>query len=123
MSKRKSDARCCKQTWYRSGGAVVCSNPAKAEREGKLYCGIHDPVRLKAKKDAQYAKWNAKLERIRAQDAAAKLQRQKAEAFDWLDAHRGNVEFEDGMFWGGPIGKGSTLLVAVQDAMSKEGGK
>lgn len=33
-----------------------CSRKAKFEREGKWYCGTHDPV---TKKEKQGAKWNA----------------------------------------------------------------
>jgi phosphopantetheine adenylyltransferase len=29
------------------------------ERDGKWYCGTHDPVMVKARRDAQDAKWRA----------------------------------------------------------------
>ena len=47
------------------GGSVwsrhtyACGKTAKVERDGKWYCGIHDPVRVAAKRaerDAEYAR-------------------------------------------------------------------
>lgn len=36
-----------------------CTHKAKVERDGKWYCGQHDPVAKKEKQDAKYAKWQA----------------------------------------------------------------
>jgi hypothetical protein len=36
-----------------------CQKPATVERDGKLYCTIHDPEYIKAKQ----AKWHAKFDR------------------------------------------------------------
>ncbi len=41
---------------------VGCPNPGKVQREGKWYCGTHDPVRLKIIRDANDAKHKAKWE-------------------------------------------------------------
>lgn len=35
---------------------IRCSNIAKVQRDGKSYCGIHDPVRLEAIRTANDAK-------------------------------------------------------------------
>lgn len=37
----------------------MCSKAAKVEREGKWYCGIHDPVLLAAKATERHTKWEA----------------------------------------------------------------
>ncbi len=46
---------CCKRVWG-SGSFTghICGKTAKVEREGKSYCGMHDPVRV-AEKDADRA--------------------------------------------------------------------
>lgn len=45
MAKIKKH-QCCKR---------VYSNNTWHERDGKWYCGIHDPVKIKAKDDARQA--------------------------------------------------------------------
>ena len=44
---------------------------AKMEHEGKFYCGIHDPVRIKDKRKAQADKWRAEADALRASRAEA----------------------------------------------------
>jgi len=39
--------------WY----SHQCLNKPKVEREGKLYCGVHDPVRLKKLYDEKHKEW------------------------------------------------------------------
>ena len=39
-----------------------CSKAAKVDRDGKWYCGTHDPVAIKQKCEAQSAKRNAQRE-------------------------------------------------------------
>ena len=49
---------CC-GTVFERGWPRKCSTRAKVERDGKWYCGIHDPVRVAAKRaerDAEYAR-------------------------------------------------------------------
>ena len=36
-----------------------CSKPAAVERDGRMYCKVHDPEAIKARRDASYAKWKA----------------------------------------------------------------
>ncbi len=50
-----------------------CGKPAKIERDGKWYCGIHDPEKRRLKIQAQDAKWQA--EREAASKAIAKKAR------------------------------------------------
>lgn len=39
----------------------TCCNKAKVEREGKWYCGKHDPVRLRAIHDKNTARYEAEI--------------------------------------------------------------
>jgi uncharacterized Zn finger protein (UPF0148 family) len=63
MDATPKDAKCCAiptTAWgYRP---APCGNRAKVERNGKFYCGIHDPVAVRAKRDARNAKWDAQRE-------------------------------------------------------------
>lgn len=57
------EEKCCKTVW--TAGAMKkerfiwhsrpCSRKAKVERDGRFYCGIHDPVRIKR---IDTAKWD-----------------------------------------------------------------
>ena len=53
-----------------------CSKSGKIERDGRWYCGTHDPVRIKEKREESTRKWS---ERFRAQRSASE-QREKDEA-------------------------------------------
>jgi uncharacterized Zn finger protein (UPF0148 family) len=65
-----------------------CEINAKVERDGKWYCGIHDPVAVKAKRDAQEAKWRAECaaekQQQQADEAAAAEKKRRADLFPWL---------------------------------------
>jgi hypothetical protein len=37
-----------------------CSKEATIERDGKWYCGRHDPVKVQARRDKSHAKYEAK---------------------------------------------------------------
>lgn len=37
-----------------------CRNNASVEREGKWYCGIHDPEKIKKKREEQDKRWEEK---------------------------------------------------------------
>lgn len=41
---------------------AMCHAKGKVERDGKWYCGVHDPVRLLEKHDARVEKWRAEDE-------------------------------------------------------------
>jgi uncharacterized Zn finger protein (UPF0148 family) len=60
MDAIPKDAKCCAFV-YRPGRfrASPCAKAAKVERDGKLYCGTHDPLAAQARRDATYAKWKA----------------------------------------------------------------
>ena len=72
MGKEKKG---CIAEFMTSGGWRMqsCSRTGKIERNGKFYCGIHDPMKVKARRDAAQKKWDdkwkvqeAKLERVKA---------------------------------------------------------
>lgn len=56
-----------------------CNKRASYERDGKWYCGTHDPVRVKAKREERDAKWNEKWKaesaRNRLRDAAPDMEK------------------------------------------------
>lgn len=76
MSEAK---RCCKQLFGTRFGyrGAPCSKKATAVRDGKWYCGIHDPEKVAERKKLQKEKWSAKAkinaERWRLQCAAPDL--------------------------------------------------
>jgi uncharacterized Zn finger protein (UPF0148 family) len=88
MSTVKHD--CCASTFSGTYGLhhSLCSNNAKYERDGKWYCGTHDPVAIKARDDARNEKWRIERAENKAQanekDATEKLQAHKAACFDEL---------------------------------------
>lgn len=43
MTKTDDSPRCCKISLSRYAGSNQCANPGKVIRDGKPYCGIHDP--------------------------------------------------------------------------------
>jgi len=49
----------CATTVYGSGnfGGWPCIKPVKVERNGMMYCTIHDPEYVKAKNDKRQLKW------------------------------------------------------------------
>ena len=42
--------------WFHDNKEIQCKNEGHIEREGKLYCRTHDPVRIKALKELKEAK-------------------------------------------------------------------
>jgi len=68
-----------------------CSMAAKVERDGKWYCTKHDPVRIKAKREEECRKWDARIEheaQIRAAEAAEAAEQKRRAALypDLLEA-------------------------------------
>jgi uncharacterized Zn finger protein (UPF0148 family) len=61
----------------------ACGRSAKVERDGKWYCGIHDPVKRAEKAAVQHAKWMAELE---ASTKKRKLDRAAPELYEVLKA-------------------------------------
>lgn len=79
--------RCCVMVY--SGGYSIsryqCSKNASVERNGKHYCGIHDPVRKKEREEKKSAerraKWEASNKRYEKERAEADEQKRRAECF------------------------------------------
>lgn len=76
-------AKCCKRTkldrWpYLTTG--TCGKPAKVEVDGKHYCGVHDPVRAKERRNKRWA------ERQQGFERASKIRQLEAAAPDLLAA-------------------------------------
>ena len=54
----------CDEKYYHGHRAQRCPNNAKVERDGKWYCGIHDPVARRAKSKARFVEWDTKQKAI-----------------------------------------------------------
>lgn len=81
-------AKCCAPVSAGSFRSYPCGNPAKTEVNGKHYCGLHDPVRVKARADERSAQRRAEWGRESAQrksaDAARREIERRAACFDSL---------------------------------------
>ena len=56
---------CCERIGHGRGWQrryVPCGRGAKFERDGKFYCGTHDPLARKSKADARLADFHAKMD-------------------------------------------------------------
>jgi len=61
----------CRQGIWAHMRVHQCTNKVKVKRDGIGFCGLHDPVALKAKLDAKLAAYKAKAEvRQRMEDEA-----------------------------------------------------
>lgn len=69
----------CEGRIWREHHHVQCSCEAKVTRDGKDYCGTHDPVRRKEKEAARDAKWEAAWKAKQAQWAAQRVVNDRAE--------------------------------------------
>ena len=101
MTDIPKDAKCCDSRFAGFGfSRTICSKPAKMEHEGKFYCGIHDPVRIKDKRKAQADKWRAEADALRASRAEAEAKQaaleQDAARYRWLHEH---IESDGYGYW------------------------
>ena len=72
--KETKKIRCSARVVYGDWGhSNQCENRAKMEHEGKHFCGVHDPVKRKAKEDAKRDEWNAQRNRNRNDHARRAL--------------------------------------------------
>lgn len=60
-------------------GSKLCGKTAKFDRDGKHYCGTHDPVTIAEKDAIKNAAWKAKYEAIHAARDAAKAKQAEIE--------------------------------------------
>ena len=75
MSEAKH--KCCKTVHGDFSVKYPCRNTAKVERNGKWYCGTHDPEKRKARETLQRSKWDKEFaerqKRWRLESAAPDL--------------------------------------------------
>ena len=71
---------CCREVYPRGDRWSAfhgrpCGKPARVERDGKFYCGIHDPERpaLNAVRERATAAFNARVAKSRLEGAASDL--------------------------------------------------
>ena len=94
---------CCGASWAKgSYRPKTCGKTAKFERDGKWYCGTHDPVAIEAKRVKQnaefQAKWDARTAAQEAAEAKRKETQRRANCFDELvDALK---HYANGSNWG-----------------------
>ena len=93
MADKAEVPRCSGDVWVstgRFGRHAKCPNRGKVQRDGKWWCGMHDPERVAAKENARRAKWAAD-DRVRA--AARELERARLAAADVVERYlRGSTE-------------------------------
>jgi len=77
VSQNENLGRCSARVYAGSFTGHPCTRNAKVLREGKPYCGTHDPVAIADKRKAKHAQWDqeAKEKGIRW---AAEEKRRKA---------------------------------------------
>lgn len=78
---------CCNIN-HSTGWPSRCTKPAKVERDGKHYCGVHDPVRIAEKNHKRNAEWQVKWDAEKAEHEAMKQktseQKRRADCYDDL---------------------------------------
>ena len=83
-----SDVKKCAAMTYDGRAQYPCPNPGKIARDGKHFCGMHDPVAVREKYDAREAQRKAarkvELAAQLASDSASAEQARKAACFDDL---------------------------------------
>lgn len=66
--------RCCARIYFKH---KACSRTGKVDRDGKWYCGTHDPVAIKKAAEDRHARYKAaheeRMREIRLQQAAPDL--------------------------------------------------
>ena len=59
----------CQEKMYSNWSWYDCNKTAKMTHEGKHYCGIHDPVKRKAKREEKSKQWREEWDRKAREDA------------------------------------------------------
>ena len=55
----------CQSTFMRGWNTVRCQRSGKVQRDGKWYCGTHDPERIAAKQRKKREQWKSEDEKQR----------------------------------------------------------
>lgn len=112
MSEIPGGAKCQHAKWLVWGRkATICGKPAKAQHDGKFYCGVHDPKRLELRRAASYEKWKAEENEKHARRQAA--QKIIDAQYAVVDAARIAARNDD---WG-------LVVAAVDRLVEAEGGQ
>lgn len=81
MGDRKVASKRCEASLFSNFRGYPCGRTAKFERDGKYYCGTHDPAKVSARRAERDARW-AEEDRARRVMWDAALLRRKGEAYD-----------------------------------------
>ena len=77
--------KCCGGIWDGvSSCSYPCGNKGKVQRDGKWYCGTHDPQKVVARRLKNEAKWQTETQVVRDAYEAARIRGKQAEAFPVL---------------------------------------
>ena len=79
--------KCCGGIWDGvSSCSYPCGNKGKVQRDGKWYCGTHDPQKVVARRLKNEAKWQTETQVVRDAYEAARIRGKQADAFPELVA-------------------------------------
>ena len=121
MSNAKAEECCAKV--FRGYHHYPCVKKGKVQRDGKWYCGTHDPDKVAAREAERQAKWDAELKADEAKRKAERIRDARAAAFPALvEALRDLLQY--GSLDDGPGSKQIEAQVdaalAQADAIEKE---
>ena len=54
----------CHERVYDRFTSTQCQNPGKVEDQGHWYCGVHNPVKRRAKQAAEVGRWRTEREQL-----------------------------------------------------------
>lgn len=116
--------KCCARVYGGGYRGHMCGNTAKVEVDGKFYCGVHDPIRLKAisdKKDAERkAALDARNKRSFEVEKRNRENARRAEAFPTLISALKSAEDLISNRWGYPADASSrsSILEEIRSAIA-----
>ncbi len=128
MTSQNNKPRCSATVYGGGFRSPPCSNPGKVERDGKWYCGTHDPVRVEKKRKERDKQWNAEWDKkaARQEENRAKrteIERRAAAYPDLLEALKAASDHLDycgyGDSWERECAVASGLEKQIEDALEK----
>ena len=109
-------SQCSAEMYNPIGFGYPCSYPAKMHHEGKGYCGVHDPVKRKAKRGESSRKWRVDFD---ARMKHAEEEQHKLDTWDALVAACELASEQEECVCGG---KGECLGCVLQAALKEAKG-
>lgn len=103
MMARNARPRCegeCYESFGNAGHFYRCSNLAKVQRDGKWYCGIHDPEAIRRKQERRDAKIR---EREEARDLALSEAQARCHRLGMGHPHYSHLGSGAGRYTGGVV--------------------